>query len=156
MLAIVASCALALAVVAMAACVVNRRVRAAEACLAALEGEVARLRALLATTSQQVERLNAAIASSPAIAPDLRAPESLAAMEALGDPAALESGAALSAAAVNLSNMRPSAADNLFRENQREQDIVRLYQRGHSPPEIARRLALSLGEVELRLSLRPH
>src|SRR5262245_24138006 len=113
-----------------------------------------RLKMLLAELARQTERLEAAIAAARELPTARPRPHSLDAIEALGDPAAMESGAALSAAASNLSEDVPGVPANLFADEERERKIIRLHEHGHPPVEIARRLGMSAGEVEFRLNLR--
>jgi hypothetical protein len=154
MLAIVASCVLALAALTVTASFLSRRVRVAQAQIAALRHEVEQLTALAATASQEAERLAAAFVSSRVQSPVGQAHDRLAQLAALGDPAATQSDAALSAAAAKLAEVVPGVPVNLFDDNRREESIVRLHERGHAPAEIARRLSVPVGEVELRLSMR--
>jgi DNA-directed RNA polymerase specialized sigma24 family protein len=129
------------------------RIRSCQADVDSLQREVARLNELLAA-AQQEERLMAAIANSHRSSPVPHAGDALAAIAALGDPAAMQSRSSLSAAVTSLTDALAGVPDTLFEDNEREQKIVLWHQRGHSPGEIARRLGVPLGEVELRLSLR--
>jgi DNA-directed RNA polymerase specialized sigma24 family protein len=152
MLAMVASCCFGLAGMTVAAYALSR-LRACRAEAGSLQREVARLNELLAA-AQQEERLTAAIANGRGSSLVPQVDDALAAIAALGDPAAMQSRSSLSAAVTSLTDALAGVPDTLFEDNEREQKIVLWHQRGHSPGEIARRLGVPLGEVELRLSLR--
>lgn len=90
----------------------------------------------------------AAKADSPSEAQDPTFPprDALARLAQLADPAMLADAAQ--------TVPRPAAGDPLA-DNARDMAIARLAQQGHAPEAIAQQLGLPLGEVELRLSLRP-
>lgn len=117
-----------------------------------LDRKVANLQALVAVARRESRRLEAAIAKAQSPqGTALKHP--LAAIEALGDAAALEDPQALQRAAAELPRIAP-VADATIKDDEKTLRIVRLLDQGHSPAEIARRVGLPIGEVELRLSLR--
>jgi DNA-binding NarL/FixJ family response regulator len=126
-----------------------------------LDCKLSALQALVALARRESDRLEAALhraeqldlpATASADAPPPR--HTLAQLEALADSAALADPTALAAAA-RLSDLPGGVEDNLFDSNRRSIDLARLADQGLSPAEIAHRLSLPLGEVELLLSLRP-
>jgi hypothetical protein len=78
--------------------------------------------------------------------------ETLARLADLADPAALANPSALAEAAQSLP---PRTASDPLADNAIEVAIGRLAEQGQTPEAIAQQLGLPLGEVELRLSLRP-
>ena len=104
------------------------------------------------TARQESQRLEAAIRRAEALA--LNAPrDTLAAMEALADPAALADPQPLAQLAAGMP-LPPGVRGELFEDNDRRVAIANLATAGLSPAEIARRLSLPIGDVELLLSLR--
>jgi DNA-binding NarL/FixJ family response regulator len=123
------------------------------ASLAEIDRKLAALRGLITLARRQTRRLEAAIAMAQSL--ELTTPKSkLAAIEELGNAAALEDPLALQCAAAQMTTAIASAAADSFRADEKTLRIVRLLDQGHSISEIARRVGLPLGEVEFRLSLR--
>jgi DNA-binding NarL/FixJ family response regulator len=120
----------------------------------AIRREQTDLRELIVAARRESERLEAAIARSAEVAP--RAPgNKLALLEALAEASSLADPDAMAHAAEQILPLPGGAANDLFESNETDLALARLLNQGHSPNEIARRLGLPLGEVELRLSLRP-
>lgn len=118
---------------------------------AELDSKLAALQAVVIQAKRESERLEAAIRRAEAL--DVPAPpDSLAIFERLGEPAALENTRSLARAAENLA-ARPSGVADPFAGQAIELALSNLAAQGLSPPEIARRLKLPLGEVEFRLNL---
>jgi TolA-binding protein len=78
----------------------------------------------------------------------------LESIEHLGETAALTNADALKNAARHISSLPPGVVADLFEADQKLIAISRLVEHGHSLPEVARRLNLTIGEVELLSSLR--
>jgi len=152
MLSLIASSILVLAAAALVVGAWRQRQAAAQA-QHELMGQRAELERLITAARQESARLEAAIACTTT--PRKTIPgDSLAAIEALGDPAALDNPRALAEAAAQASTLPGGVADDLFDANKHSLAITRLIDQGHSTAEIARRVGLPIGEVELRLSLR--
>lgn len=128
--------------------------------------QLAVLQNLIAVARRESERLEAALRRaeqlnlSPAAAAGApNPPHSLARIESLADPAALADPNSLALAASSLASPAgeslPPIDPDLFDSNRRTLELARLADQGLSPTDIARRLGLPLGEVELLLSLRP-
>jgi len=120
---------------------------------AEVEDRVAALQSLILAARQESERLEANIAITRS--QRLRGRDSLAALEELADPAAIDDPRALDRAAGSLPPLPAGVAGDLFTADEKTLKIARLIHQGHSVPEIARRLQLPLGEVEFLVSLRP-
>jgi hypothetical protein len=117
---------------------------------AELDSKLSALQALVIMARGESERLEAAIRKAEAL--DLpTATGSLAILERLGEPAALEDPHALCEAADRVGS-KPVLADP-FAGEQTDLSLANLAAKGLASQEIARRLNLPLGEVELRLNL---
>lgn len=78
----------------------------------------------------------------------------LAAIEGLGDPAALEDPGRLALVAAQMPPLPGGVPGDLFEGDRTSLAISRLADQGLAPNSIAEQLNLPLGEVELKLSLR--
>jgi hypothetical protein len=117
---------------------------------AELDSKLSALQALVIMAKRESERLETAIRKAESL--DLPHPsDSLALLERLGEPMALEDAHALGDAAARLAG--DSAIPDPFAGEQTELALSNLAAKGYSAQEIARRLNLPLGEVELRLNL---
>jgi DNA-binding NarL/FixJ family response regulator len=105
------------------------------------------LYALVDLAGREADRLEAALARSAE-----NRGGSLAAIESLGEPAALDDPQSLARVAAQVTTT--GAGGDLFADNDRQVAIARLADQGLTPAEIARRLSLPIGEVELLLNLR--
>jgi DNA-binding NarL/FixJ family response regulator len=152
MLSLIASSILVLAASALAIGAWRQR-QAAEVAKRELKGQRAELERLIAHARQESGRLETAIASARAVRTAVPR-DTLAAIEGLGDTAALDNPRALDQVAAQISQLPVGVAGDLFDADQRSLAIARLIDQGHSTAEIARRVGLPIGEVELRLSLR--
>ncbi len=118
-----------------------------------LDGRLAALRELILLARREADRLEAAVKNSESL--ELAAPhETLAALEDLADLASLANPDALGQAADLLPKLPGGVAGDLFDSERTALDIARLINQGLAAGEIARRLNLPIGEVELRLSMR--
>ena len=147
-----ASCGLLMAVFALLFLRVGRRLveitdnqKAMRAELAEVSAKVGLLRAELQVRAH--ERM--AEGGKPLVG------DSLAAMEGLADPVALASDAPLANLAARFPPSDFDSAGNIFQNEKQSLAVARLHHQGHSAAEIARRMHLPIGEVELVLSLRP-
>ena len=111
------------------------------------------LKTFIREAREESTRLESAINAARSVCVISR-PEALAKLEELADPAALSDPQALAQTAAQLPPL-PGITSDLFVANQKTVAIARLLEQGHAAPEIARRLSLPLGEIELLLSLRP-
>jgi hypothetical protein len=161
MLSAIASSAFMFAGIGLAVCLLLRRVAGDREMLRAearaLKGELDdRLAALQEATllaRRETERLEAAIKNAQAL--ELKSPrDTLDAIESLADPLSLADPDALRHAAAQLPPLPSDVAGDVFESDQKTLAIARLSDQGNSPGEIAHRLGLPLGEVELRLSMR--
>jgi hypothetical protein len=119
---------------------------------AELDSKLSALQALVIMAKRESERLEMAIRKAESL--DLpEATDSLARLERLGEPSALEDPHALCNAAARLAG--ESAIPDPFEDEQTELALANLAAKGLSAQEIARRLNLPMGEVELRLNLLP-
>jgi hypothetical protein len=156
MLSLIASSIILLGAIVLAVCMrMSRRARTAAVTSnrADVKNEVAVLQSLILAAQQVSERLEVNIAAARSLRP--RGRDSLAALEELADPAALDDPRALDRAAAGLPPLPAGVAGDLFTADEKTLKIVRLIHQGHSVPELARRLHLPLGEVEFLVSLRP-
>jgi len=131
----------------------SRQARAANSDIAKIENKVAGLESLVDTARHESQRLEAAIAKAEALR--TRNGDSLAMLEALADPAALDDPQAMERAAADVMRLPADVASDIFTADEKTLKIARLIHQGHSLAEIARRLHLPLGEVELLMSMRP-
>jgi DNA-binding NarL/FixJ family response regulator len=117
-----------------------------------LEGYLTALEKLIAIARQEAKRLEGAIekAKSMGVAPR----DTLGAIEDLADPAAMENPAAMTQVAAEIARKPAGAAERIFTDEEKTLKIASLVQRGYTAPQIARRLNLPVGEVELLLSAR--
>jgi DNA-binding NarL/FixJ family response regulator len=118
-----------------------------------LDSKMSELRVLIHAARQEAERLEAAIETANAVALPV-AGDTLAAIEGLADPAALADDAAIARVVERTPQMHPGALSDLFEQNQKTIKVARLVDEGHSTAEIARRLHMPIGEVELLVGLR--
>jgi hypothetical protein len=120
---------------------------------AELDSKLAALQALVALAREERALLEATILQ-------LRHDEAdqprgtLAAIESLGDPAALDDPERLSQVAARMPALPGDVAADLFERDRQSLAVSRLSDQGLSPVSIAEHLHLPLGEVELLLSLR--
>lgn len=117
---------------------------------AELDSKLAALQALVIMAKRESDRLEDAVrkAESLDVTP---ANDSLAILERLGDPAELENPHALGNAAQSLATA--SGFADPFAGEQMDLALANLAAKGLTTLEIARRLNLAVGEVELRLNL---
>jgi hypothetical protein len=132
----------------------NRLLTGEPACRpAGIDAKLAALQSLADRARQESERLEAAIRRAEELALIPRA-DSLAVIEDLADPAALADPERLPQAAAGLPRLPHGFGGELFDENRQAVAIANLSSQGLSPAEIARRLGLPIGDVELLLNLR--
>jgi len=118
-----------------------------------LDCKLSALQTLVALARRESDRLEAAIRRAERL--NLEIPrDTLARIENLADPSALADATVLASTSASLANF-PGIEENLFDSNRRSIELARLADQGLSPADIAHRLSLPLGEVELLLSLRP-
>ncbi len=121
--------------------------RAAREVHAKIDAKLAALEALVTRAMQESQRLEAALALARAA----QQPDLLAQIESLADEPALAEPHFLARVAAQ---MPAVVADDPFAGNERQLAIARLADQGLAASDIARRLSLPIGEVELLLSLR--
>jgi hypothetical protein len=120
---------------------------------AELDGKFAALQALVATAQREALRLETAIGRIEAMRhADLR--DSLATIEELAEADTLNNPAALSQAVAQVVPLPATFDRHVFAADCKSLQVARLCDQGQSAAEIAHRLQLPLGEVELLLSLR--
>jgi hypothetical protein len=118
-----------------------------------IDAKAAALHALIEEANGQSQRLESAIARAKSIA--LGEPrDTLARIEQLADAAALADASALAEAAATIPSIDWQTAAATFQENESTLALTRLADAGLAASEIAARLGLPIGEVELRLNLR--
>ena len=120
---------------------------------AGLNDSAATLQSLLVSARRESERLEAVIRRVEGLSISTRR-DALRAIEELADPAALSESQQLADLAEQLWVSARSRDADLFGENSTAVRVAHLADQGHPPPYIAERLGLSLGDVELLLSLR--
>jgi hypothetical protein len=120
---------------------------------AELDSKLSALQSLVAIAARERERLEAAIARAERRQLDIPR-DALAAIENLGDPAALDDPERMAEVARGLPPPHGHIPADLFERNDRRLKIAELADRGAPPAEIARELGMSVGDVELLLSLR--
>jgi DNA-binding NarL/FixJ family response regulator len=157
MLSAIASLTLLLAGTGLAVYLLLRRVAVdrmeAREMISELDCRLVELRNLILAARREAERLEAAIKNTQAL--ELASPrEALDSLESLADPTSLADPDALRRAAAQLPQLPSDVASDVFDSNQKTLAVARLRDQGNSAEEIARRLRLPLGEVELRLSMR--
>jgi hypothetical protein len=118
-----------------------------------IDGKLSALQALVPIVQQEAQRLEAMIARAEALT-GVVPQDSLATLEELADRAALDNPDALGQVAAQLSPLPSEFDSDLFATDQKTLQIARLWDQGQSAADIAHRLQLPLGEVELMLSLR--
>lgn len=118
-----------------------------------LQTKEAAWQAFVASARREAERLETALKQAEAASSGGRG-DALSAIADLGDPAALADANRLA----NLAEQLPAQGwiddVDLFGANSTVLEAARLADQGHPPQYIAKRLGLSLGDVELLLSLR--
>jgi hypothetical protein len=120
---------------------------------AELDSKLAALQALVALAREERTLLEATI--SRLGRDEFDQPRgTLAAIESLGDPAALEDSQRLAQLAARLPALPADLAADLFDRDRQSLAVSRLADQGLSSESIAEHLRLPLGEVELLLSLR--
>ncbi|HZN32507.1 MAG TPA: hypothetical protein VFB80_01765, partial [Pirellulaceae bacterium] len=108
--------------------------------------------ALALLARQESQRLESALARAGSV--EAPAPRyTLAAIESLGDAARLDDEERLPQLAAQIS-LAPGIRGELFDDNRDLVAVANLADQGLSAPEIARRLSLPIGDVELLLNLR--
>jgi DNA-binding NarL/FixJ family response regulator len=118
-----------------------------------IDNKLAALHELTRMARREAERLEAAIRNAQAL--ELESPrDSLDSLESLADPSSLANPDALRHATAHLPHLPSNVAGDVFDSDQKTLAIARLKDQGNSAGEIAHRLGLPLGEVELRLSMR--
>ena len=118
-----------------------------------LNEKLGALKELILMARNETERLESAIRNARAL--ELESPrDSLDSLESLADASSLADPEALSYAVAQLQKLPSDVAGDVFDSDQKTLAIARLKDQGNSAGEIARRLGLPLGEVELRLSMR--
>jgi DNA-binding NarL/FixJ family response regulator len=118
-----------------------------------LDEKLAALHELIVTARREAERLESAIKNAQAL--ELKSPpDTLDSLESLADPSSLADPVALRHGAAQLPPLPGDVPGDMFESNQQTLAIARLSDQGNSAGEIASRLGLPLGEVELRLSMR--
>ena len=119
---------------------------------AELDSKLSALQALVIMAQRESARLEAAIRRAETL--DRRAPsDSLAVLERLGEPAALQNPHAIRSAAEALPDTTSARFPDPFQDEQTELAIANLAAQGLPAADIARRLNLPLGEVEIRLNM---
>jgi DNA-binding NarL/FixJ family response regulator len=154
MLSLIASWVLTLVAVALAAYVVSRSSQNAHKLKGELDRELKELKTLIAAARQESQRLQAAIARANSLGLAARL-STLAAIERLAEAAALDDPRAIVEVAARTAQLPAGVAEDLFEADEKMLTIARLIDQGHSADDIARRLNLPIGEVELLSSLRP-
>jgi len=120
---------------------------------AEIDTKFAALQALAILARHESDRLEAAIRRAEGLG-DGAPRDTLAAIESLADPDALADPERLAEVAAQMPPLPRGLRGELFADNDRQVAIANLAARGLPPTEIARRLSLPIGEVELLLSLR--
>jgi DNA-binding NarL/FixJ family response regulator len=118
-----------------------------------LDEKLVTLHELIVTARREAERLESAIKNAQTFELESLC-DTLGSLEGLADPSSLADPDALRRAASQLPQLPSDVAGDVFDSDQTTLAIARLKDQGNSAEEIARRLGLSLGEIELRLSLR--
>jgi hypothetical protein len=120
---------------------------------AELDSKLAAMQALIALARRERGLLADAIARAEGGQVDVPQ-DTLAAIESLGDPAALDDAERLALVASQIRLLPGGTHGDLFERDRHALAAGRLADQGLSPASIAQHLQLPLGEVELLLSLR--
>jgi DNA-binding NarL/FixJ family response regulator len=157
MLSAIASSALLLVGIGLTVYLLQRRAAAIRAetleIRRQLDERLAALHQLILVARSETERLESAIKNAQAL--ELESPrDTLDSLESLADATSLANPEALGSAVAQLPQLPSDVAGDVFDSDQKTLAIARLKDQGNSAGEIARRLGLPLGEVELRLSMR--
>jgi hypothetical protein len=115
-----------------------------------LQAQLDDLQTQLTVLTQQL----ASLRQQPTSASRFINPDSLTQIEQLSDPQALTDTQALQTVVEQLASLPTGVTSDLFEADRKILAISRLIEHGHPLPEVARRLSLPLGEVELLSSLR--
>ena len=119
-----------------------------------LDSKLSALSALVLMAQREAERLEAAIVKAESLEPAVPR-DTLARIERLAEPAALENENSLAQVATSLPRWGSGGDADPFAGDEKTLAIAGLADQGNSPPQIASRLGLPLGEVEFLLNLRP-
>jgi hypothetical protein len=123
-----------------------------------IDSKLSALQALIILARREAERLEEAIHRAREVDSQMAATaprDTLARLQALADPAAIETPRALAAAAAAMQAPSGDTAQNPFENDGPALEIARRADAGQSAAQIAQELGMPLGEVELRLGLRP-
>lgn len=119
-----------------------------------LSQQLTNLQTELNATHQELRTLKAAIHKNQTSKPIPLRHDFLAQIEQLGDATALADESTIEQTAREIDQLPGGISANLFTADHKLLDISRLIDNGHSLSDIARRLHIPLGEVELLASLR--
>lgn len=147
------SCLCAIVTIALGWCCARSILNRARRINAELDEKLAELHDVVEQARQQSAQLAALLAQAQHRKPH-RPSNALTKIEALADPAALEDAASMSHLIAELPPPRTGLPVGLFADNRQSLAIAHLADQGLSAAEIARRLGVPIGEIELRLSLR--
>jgi hypothetical protein len=147
------SCLCAIITIAIGWCCARSILNRARRIHVELDEKIADLHALVEQSREQSTQLAALLAQAQHLKPH-RPSSALTKIEALADPAALENAASMAHLVAELPSPRTGLPAGLFADNRQSLAIARLADQGLSAAEIARRLGVPIGEIELRLSLR--
>jgi hypothetical protein len=150
-----ASCVISLLIVALALYAARCYAAAARALQRNQELRLQQFQSLLVAADETTARLEAAIRRAESLQARPRG-DTLATMEGLADPTALANLESLAHIAANLPPQKTALAADIFEQDAKVLSVSRLLHQGLKPLDIARRLSLPVGEVELLLSLRPN
>lgn len=117
-----------------------------------LDCKLSALQALVILAQRESDRLEGAIRRAEQFDIPVRS-GTLSILDQLGEPAQLEDPTALARAATSLHAALPAGVSEPFFGDETDLAVANLAATGLSPKEIAHRLRLPLGEVELRFSL---
>lgn len=118
--------------------------------------QLTELRSELHAAESELRSVKALLDSRRTPEPARQRRDFLEQIEQLGDTAALADDRAIERATREVAQLPADVSADLFTADHKLLDITRLIDNGHSLAEIARRLRLPLGEVELLASLRAH
>jgi predicted nuclease with TOPRIM domain len=151
---ILASLAILTAAMICAVLLLASRQRAAEARQRELLLHLEELQSTVSEQQRQLESLQSTKAGVQANRDRNRAPDPLALIEQLNDVAALHDQLSLENTANQVSELPAGIAADLFAADHKLLAISRLLKQGNSLSEVAARLNLPLGEVELLANTR--